>query len=215
MKNFRTNICLIILSFLLISCSVGRKLEKTHYLYLLPIDNSIKLENYNSSKYLKNTNSEKLREIFIEEFRNRLKDYNIVLLIDKSEIYSLKVLNSFTIRIQDLKYYEEFEIKEIKDNEQSQQVNTYYVTSCNLSLDFYIGKEPFSFVSLKKHNVFAGKDEKLSTDRTFWQIIFGTNKDNSVYTYKELDTDVFEDLTRKVAKKTAAKVSRIMYKKTK
>lgn len=215
MKNFRTDICLIIFCFLLISCSVGRKLEKTHYLYLSSIDNSIKLENYDFSKYLKNTNSEKLKEIFIEEFRNRLKDYNIALLIDKNENSSLKVLNSFTLRIQDLKYYEEVEIKEIKDNKQSQQVNTYYVTSCKLSLDFYIGKEPFSFVGLKKHNVFAVKDEKLSTDRTFWQIIFGTNKDNSVYTYKELDKDVFEDLTRKVARKTAAKVSRIMYKKTK
>jgi hypothetical protein len=215
MRKFSTIAFLFILTSLFFSCSIGRKLENTHYLYLTPIDNTIKLENYYSSKYLKNKNFEKLKETFIEEFKNRLKDYNIVLLIERNDNHDLKVLNSFTIKIQELKYYEEFDIKEITGNRQAQEFNTYYVTSCNVSLDFCIGKEPFSFVGIKKHNVFVGKDEKLSTERTFWQIIFGTNKDNLVYTYKELDKDVFEDLTRKIARKTAAKVSQIIYKKSK
>jgi hypothetical protein len=65
---------------------------------------------------------------------------------------------------------------------------------------------------IKQIGAYSSDEERLNTNRTFWQILFGLNKDNSEYTYHELSSDVYDDLIRKAARKSAAKISKAISK---
>lgn len=205
----------LFLIFIADSCTIGKRIDKKQYLYLNIDKITVSIDNYNSNKYISNFSPEDYKIAYINELERCLADYNIVLLNESKEHLTVKIAESFTMKLDEFKIKENYKIEQIPDTYDSNLNKEIFITNCEIIIEFRIGKEPLSFLAIKKHNIYVSKEEKLSNNRTFWQIIFGSNKDNSIYTYKELDKDVFMELTKKSARKTAAKISRIISKKLK
>jgi hypothetical protein len=54
----------------------------------------------------------------------------------------------------------------------------------------------------------VSKEEKLSNNRNFGDYLFGTNKDNTEYRYKGLDSEICMDLAKRCGKRTASRITK-------
>jgi len=196
----------IALSFLFFtSCSVGRYLDDPAYVFI-PSTIDARMSNQ-SQKYLKTENPDYYSNLFLSEFDNELASLNIMMTRDIKTSGN----NVFVLKNIDLSLSESYITETIYEDSLSYQSQNYQIVSCNVSIDFdiYSAGAGGSYL-VKTSSAYAGEDEELSTNRTFWQFIFGVNKDNSVYTYKELNSDVFDELCKKTARRSAAKISRVL-----
>ncbi len=210
MKNkllYIIGILLIVLS----SCSVGRRLDDKAWIV---VDVSQYTDSYqtNSNKYIDETLSDKYFSEFLAELKSSLLSFNIETISGEGNVNNYN--SAYTIQINNAEYIERFETESVFIDGMSVSPEEFDVVSCHL----YSGSKLFKIDKngrnnlLKTYAVSVTKSEKLSNNRTFWQLVFGSNKDNSEYTYKELDDDVFFDLSRKAARRSAAKISRTIYK---
>ncbi|MDD2387730.1 MAG: hypothetical protein PHP52_13215 [Bacteroidales bacterium] len=210
MKNklfYIIGILLIVLS----SCSVGRSLDDKAWIV---IDGSQYTYSFqiNSNKYIDETLSDKYFSEFLTELKSSLLSFNIETISGEANVNNCN--SAYTIQINNVECIEMFETESVFIDGMSVSPEEFDVVSCYLNSDsklFKIDKNGRNNL-LKTCTVSVSKSEQLSNNRTFWQIVFGLNKDNSEYTYKQLDNDVFFDLSRKSARHTAAKISRTIYK---
>jgi hypothetical protein len=209
MKKLNLFLSLAIITFLS-SCSVGRYLDQPAYLYVEGVSSvSIGGE---SQKYINWHNQEMYSVKFNSELDSQLATYNIMITNNASVSYD----RIFSVRFTDISLHETYTIETLYPDSLSNIAETYYLSDCSVSADFdvYSGIEN-NGSHIKSGSVSSFKEEELSNKRTFWQILFGTNKDNSEYHYKELSEDVFDELCEKTARKAAAKISRIISRELK
>jgi len=160
-------------------------------------------------KYLNNHEPERYETKYLSDLETALESHNIYFM-HLNEAASDKL---FLLSISRLQYSEELTEQVVISDTILETQNLYNIISCSVDSEFevyfagYNGNE-----LLKSGSAFASKEEKLSNKRTLWQVIFGANKDNTVYTYTELPEDIFIDLSSKTANRTAAKVSKVLYK---
>lgn len=189
------------------SCSVGRVLDDKAYVY---VDGRRDIVfNSQSSKYLNSSNSDEYYLTFMREFDAALKVYNIELLSTNN----LKQENLYISIAKPFEMSETYSVENIYSDSLSLIPETYKITKCGVNYDFDLyksgsqGKE-----HLKGINVFCSDEEKLNTKRTFFQILFGANKNRTEFTYRELSSNVCDDLMRKTARRSAAKISKTISK---
>jgi len=192
------------------SCSIGRYLDSPAYViidgpYTLVVPEG-------DFKYLSNYDVEKYETVYLSGLESALERHNIYS-IHLEEPTSDKI---FLITISKLNYWEDFTVEMVNSDTLSDSQTVYNVVNCSVDSEFdvyfagYNGNE-----LLKSTSAISSKEEKLSNRRTFWQMMFRANKDNTIYTYTELQEDVFLDLTTKNANRTAAKTSKVLYKQLK
>ena len=193
------------------SCSIGKTLEKTAY---LSIDGNSFICHFSQaeSKYLNDRLGEDYKDEFVTELTESLTPYNFHVVSSPSEIN--ENVSFYILEPEALNLDETYEIESVYMDSTSSFPETFDVVSCDVEVNCGLYKLDGggSKSLIRNITVTVNKDEKLTNQRTFWQIIFGTNKDNSKYTYKELNDDVFFDLSRKSANRVAAKTSRLVYK---
>ncbi len=210
MKKYLYIVVISLFSGLMTSCTIGRYLDTPADLY---INGSVSVSTESSSqKYINKQTDEYYGQIFIQELESSLAGYNITL-IDKPDFTKS---NLFSVKINNLEMEETYVTETVYPDTTSLIPETYNVTSCNVDVGFEVFKYSTSGEhSLKTSSVNVEKEEKLNTNRTFWQILFGTNKDNSQYTYHELSDNVFDDLVKKSARNVAAKISKAISREMK
>ncbi|MDD3741791.1 MAG: hypothetical protein PHH30_11170 [Bacteroidales bacterium] len=189
------------------SCSIGRYLDSPAFVIIDgPNDFVVSNEEF---KYLDLGESDKYEIKFLMQLETALEKHNI---------YSMRIEPTntdklFMILISEISFKESTKTEVIASDTFPDSQEVYNVVSCYAGSEFDVyniglnGNE-----LLKSTSAYTSKEEKLSNKRTFWQMIFRVNKDNSIYTYTELPEDVFMDLCEKNANKTAAKISKVLYK---
>jgi hypothetical protein len=202
---------LAFVAFTFSSCSIGKRLDNTAWIY---VDTSGFTDSYSTSsdKYLDESAGDIYLSEFLDELKSSLSAYNIEVISagtthqDNNSIYF--------IEIKRLEFVEDYETESVYMDSTDYEPTTFNVVSCEVSAKsiLYMLDKGGHKVHVKDYSKTVGKDEKLSNNRTFWQIIFGANKDNSQYTYRELGEDVFIDLSRKAARQTSAGISRQLNK---
>jgi hypothetical protein len=101
-------------------------------------------------------------------------------------------------------------------DENNEKTKVYNITTCSVDAGYRVFKSsPNGWILLKDKSTSASKVEKLNKNRTAAQILAGTNKDNTIYTYHELDLYVFNDLVRKTARNIAEISSLSIHTETK
>ncbi len=211
-------IILLFSSFIAVqSCSIGRILDEKQYVII---------EDYNG-EYMFSGNSDKYYEEFLmDEYMESCKSA----LISQLESYNIEVVNSisdlkthdpsagkfdyYTIRLTTVENNENYETQVVTTDSINNLQETYYVTECDVDINFEVtaSNSSVSDMNLRSSYVTANKKEKFGNNRTFWQVIFGTNKDNSEFNYRELDEDVYKDLYTKAGRRIAGKTSKLIYK---
>jgi hypothetical protein len=198
-------------AFIFTSCAIGKRLDNTAWIYVDTVGFS---DSYTTSsdKYLDDSNGDVYLTEFLDELKSSLSAYNIEVIPvgtshqDNSSVYF--------IEIKKLDFTEDYETESVYMDSTDYEPTIFNVVSCEVDAKsvLYMLDKGGHKVHVKDFNKTVSKEEKLSNNRTFWQIIFGANKDNSKYTYKELSEDVFIDLSKKAARHTSAGISRQLNK---
>ncbi len=210
MKN-KTILSLLIIAFTLSACGVGRSLEKK---VDLKIDDSNLYTSFDSKidKYLNNRHGDDYLNAFDEELRKTLGAYNINVIKLGGKEPSLNN-TMYIIELKNLKFLETYENESISAESNYEGQTDFNIVSCKVEIDGYLYKRKNGRKEkIKPLYIYVDKSEKLTTNRTVSQVVSGQNKDNSQYTYKELNKDIFISLSKKAARHLSAKTSRILYK---
>lgn len=195
---------------LFISCSMGRYLDSPAFV-LIDGPYSVVIPE-GEFKYLGNYESDKYENKFLSELESELERHNI---------YSMRLEPAtsdklFAVIITKLIFNEEFTTEVLTVDSLTETQKVYNVVSCYANAEFDINYSGYGGNELlKSSSAYSSKEEKFSNKRTFFQWVFGVNKDNTIFTYTELEEEVFIDLCEKTAKRTASKISKVLYKQLK
>ena len=198
------------LSVLLVSCSIGKHLESPVYIYIDGVNNIE--QSSKSNKYIDKFTQEHYLKSFNKELEEALKSYNLIAVYSKpntTAMYFKLDVTSFSMR-------ETYEPKEFPADVAGASPKVYNITTCSVDAGYSVYKsvsEGWRFVKDKSASV--SKVEKVNKNRTASQILSGDNKDNSISTYHELDSYVFDDLAKKTARKIAELTSLIVHSELK
>lgn len=201
----------ILTPFILASCSIGRVLDKPAY---VKVKNTNFTTEYQSeiNKYLNLSEEDIYLQAFENQLEESLKSYNISIVTSSNG--NVDPSNLYVIDVKRIYFEETYTIETEYMDSLAEYPESFEVVECDVNVETSLyeidnsGNEKL----MKSTTVYVDKEEKLSNNRTFWQVIFGTNKDNSEFTYKELNEDVFQDLCEKAARRVAAKTSKTIYK---
>lgn len=210
MKSFLNTTVILIASCLFISCAVGHYLDKPAYVYIEGVDNFAVISE--GDKYILNYDMDEYSRVYFAELEKSMQSYNMVPVYSvpsNSESYYKLSFDKVTI-------HESYTIEEVYTDTVSSIPEIFNLAECDFTSDFSVHKAGSSgWHHLKDKAIIVSKEEEISNNRTFFQILFGTNKDNSVYTYHELSPNIFKDLAEKCARRVAAKTSSVIGKEMK
>lgn len=187
--------CLLLV---LSSCSIGKHLASPVYVYIDGVNNIS--QSSKSTKYIDKYTQEQYLKRFNSELVEALKSYNLIAVYsvpNTSEKYFKIDITSFLMR-------ETYEPKEVPPSEKGSSPKVYNLTTCSVELEYTVYKsssDGWQFIRTKSAS--ASKVEKVNNNRTAAQILSGSNKDNSIYTYHELNWTVFDEIVRKTARNVA------------
>lgn len=199
------------------SCSVGRILDEKQYVIIEEYNGTISYSG-NSTKYYDENANEEYLEACYRSIISQLEGYNIEVVNSVSDLKthdpSSGKFQYYTIRLTQVENNENYETQVVTTDSVNNLHDIYYVTECDVDINFEVtaSNTSISDMNLRSSYVTANKEEKFGNNRTFWQIIFGTNKDNSEFHYRELDADVYNDLYSKAGRRIAGKASKLIYK---
>lgn len=210
MKKMINLTVVLLTSFLFISCAVGHYLDKPAYVYIEGVENIAIIAE--GDKYILNYDKDEYSRVYFAELEKSMQSYNMVPVYSmptNSENYYKLSINKVTVR-------ESFNIKEVYTDTTSTVPEVYNLAECDFTSDFSVYKAGSSgWHHVKDKTIIVSKEEEVNNNRTFFQILFGANKDNTVYTYHELSSDIFKDLAEKCARRVAAKTSSVIGKEMK
>lgn len=190
----------MILSMAVSGCFIIKPLKETAD--ILIINNpEIIINSYHDSKYISQENSNSYNQALLQGLNEDGRTYNINFVTDTvikcnySIVFDRVALNetSFTETVDDAK--------------SPYHGKSFVLSRCEISAEysFYSGNRKELIGKLK---TYADKSEKLSNNRNAGDYIFGANKDNTEYRYKELDDNIAEKLCEKCGKHIAQKLTR-------
>jgi len=168
--------------------------------------------------YIENTFETTVNNTFGNKYSDKLKwnDYRAAFMSGlKSEgnYYNLEAVDNnsqhpdFTIVIKSFSVNESSHSETVSDEKSPYNGKSFDLSSLDASSSFVLYKGNKETL-LGEWSTSANKDEKISNNRNFGDYIFGANKDNSEYRYKELKDDICIDLSEKCGKHVIAKITR-------
>lgn len=200
-------ISLLILIACLYGCYIGKPLKTKSTMYV----NFISEANVYASmdaKYAKETSWKEYKNAFIDGLKTESGYYNLEI-IDND-----KQNPDFTLDITKFYISESSSTETVNDAVSQYNGKSFQISGCsaNSSFTLYSGKHD---KMLGEWSSSSSKDEKISNNRNFGDYVFGSNKDNSQYRYKELDDNICTILSEKCGKHVIAKLTRKIAKNQK
>lgn len=192
LKYWTLIFCLVIFT----ACRVGVELP---YNVTSTLNNSeeVSVESPANQKYVNYYTKEAYKSKFESYLKDNLSRYNISL--------SAELNSKLKINIKDFRVYELSSYETVSDEASPDYGTGYNVNSCYVSYKFSI---EFNEENIGEWKVYENKSEEITNRRSFFDYLFGTNKDNSSYRHKDLPQDVFDKIIEKAAKAGSAKISR-------
>ncbi|PIP55314.1 MAG: hypothetical protein COX07_00570 [Bacteroidetes bacterium CG23_combo_of_CG06-09_8_20_14_all_32_9] len=196
------NICFIfvILTTCLSGCYIGKPLKVKSTMYVFFASETGVLTCING-KYAKETKWNEYKNAFIDGLKKESSYYNLVITEDE------KQSADFTLVISSFNVSESLSSETVNDVASPYNGKTFQLSSCNADATFKLYKGNQEKL-LGQWSANAYKDEKISNNRNFGDFVFGTNKDNSEYRYKELDDNICTTLSEKCGNHVIAKLTR-------
>lgn len=189
------------------SCYVNSKLKQTVTAKLI-ISKQPEIErNTNNPKYIQSNTSAGYLNIIDGEVTEQLNDNNV------------KIQNDTNYRAEYIVEIKQIVITERTTKETISDANSPYngtsmdIQSCGVNIEVTVTMDVNKEVIFSKE-IYSSKDESYTNRRTFWEVIFHQNKDNTEYHLKELNTSIFDHLCSKEARKISAAVTHAIKKST-
>ena len=181
------------------SCSINKKLRyqvtaSVNYPSSVSITN-----NAQNAKYLNETNSSLSN--FMDEFHTTISDNNVLIQNDTLG------KPDYLIMINRINLIEGVTTTTVNDPNSTDNLKTFELHNCEVSVEYSVINNQTG-VEIKSKETGVSKEEEYSNKRTFFEVLFGLNKDNTNYHVKELNSTVFDNLSRKAARRVSAKVTR-------
>lgn len=185
---------LSIVVFTIHSCYLGKKIEQNLIVFIDKGNLISKSVSYVHQPIYLNYNT---IELYTENFYGKLLN----------EISYQKNI-SITEDISKANYVLKLNYFEVSESESRQVVNdpaspyngqTYFLSEIDTKCNFDILK---GSEKIGSYTAYADKDEKLKNNQTILQLAVGSNKDNTQYREKSLQSDVCNDLAEKCGKRT-------------
>lgn len=160
---------------------------------------SVNMSKPDDPKYLKESQETLYKEKFIDGLKEELTTYNVTVIendVEKAD-FELKI-TSFSLK-------ETMNTSTVDDAASPYNGQSYALHSCNADVNFILYKD-----GKEMGDWYAGviKEEKLTNNRNVGDYIFGANKDGSEYRHKQLDENIFEDLSGRAGRRTAARITK-------
>lgn len=198
---------LVILLSLLNCCYVNSKLKQEVSAKLI-ISKQPEIErNTNTPKYIQSNSPAGFLNIIDSEITEQLNDNKVKIQTDTN--YTAE----YIIEIERIVLTERTIKETISDANSPYNGISMDVQSCSVDIKVTVTMDINKEVILSKE-IYSSKDESYTNRRTFWEIIFHQNKDNTEYHLKELNTSIFDQLCSKEARKISAAVTRAIKKST-
>jgi len=148
-------------------------------------------------KYIDYATNSQYKEAFSQGLTEELTSMNVVLTEDSHSEFVL-LISSLTIK-------ETVSMSTVEDASSNYNGQSYSLHRCDADAEF----------SLHRHGkkissgwASVSKEEKLNNNRNFGDYLFGSNKDNSEYRYKGLDSGICMDLSKRCGRRTAARITK-------
>lgn len=196
------------LTFILIAlsilggCYTSKKLDR-QVKATLKMDFAIQLQPGPSAKYIDKHTEEEYRQAFREGLKKELA-YSNVQLVDENpefEIYVTSFVISETVKNQT-----------VTDSSSQYYGKTFELTKCDLTSSGRV-RRPLTDEDLGDWSAQKDKEEKITNNRSFGQVITGTNKDGSVTRVKAFDDDTFITLAEQCGRRSAVRVVKLISRK--
>ncbi len=189
-----------ILIILLNGCYIGKPLKENTNLYIeASFETSV--NNTFGNKYSDKLKWNDYKNAFMSGLKSEGSYYNL----EASDVKLQKV--DFTLVIKSFSVSESSHSETVNDEKSPYNGKSFELSSLDASSTFVLYKGNKETL-LGEWSTSANKDEKISNNRNFGDYVFGTNKDNSDYRYKELKDDICVDLSEKCGKHVIAKITR-------
>jgi hypothetical protein len=197
------SILLLILITTLGSCYISRKVETP---LSLKIDRNfeVNIDKPSDPKYIKESDADKYKQLFIDGIINELSNYNVTVISSEAEKYDL------LLKIKELRVRETVNTSTVDDAASPYHGQSYSLHSCDAAVDFVLYRNG---AETDKGWASVDKEEKLTNNRNVGDYILGSNKDGSEYRHKQLSDDIFEDLSQRAGRRTAARITKKLTKK--
>jgi hypothetical protein len=155
------------------------------------------LKRPDNPKYIDYATNEQYQEAFLQGLEEELSSMGVVI--------TKEAQSEFVLLITSLTLQETVSISTVDDASSTYHGQSYALHSCDADAEFTLYRN-----TKKVSSGWAGvsKDEKLSNNRNFGDYLFGTNKDNSEYRYKGLDSEICMDLSKRCGRRTAARITK-------
>lgn len=193
--------------FLLNSCYINSKLGQDVTAKLI-ISKQPEIErNTNTPKYIQSNTSAGYLNIIDSEVTEQLNDNNVKIQTDTSHTAE------YIIEIKKITITESTTKETIYDANSPYNGQALDIQSCGVNIEVTVTIDINKEVIFSKE-IYSSKDESYTNRRTFWEVIFHQNKDNTEYHLKELNTSVFDHLCSKEARKISAAATHAIKKAT-
>jgi hypothetical protein len=182
------------------SCYVSKKLDSPATIKINS-DFTITVNTCNEPKYVSTASSNDYKNHFLDALKSELKENNLTTKDSGNADYELTVTQ--------LKVIEDMSSQSVSDDSSSMNGERFDVHGCGINFYGILYKNGNKVDELKAD---ASKDEELTNRRTFFEWLFGVNKDHTSYHVKEMSSGICERLTEKCGKRTCAVITKKIVK---
>ena len=185
---------LIFISIVVLSsCYISKKLDSPA---TIRIRNNfeVTLAECSEPKYINYSTKETYRREFLEALENELKEHNLISQ-DSGKV-------NYDLEITQLKVQESISSETVNEENFELHGCTVYFSGVLYENGQRIGELSAD----------AARSEDTSNNRTFWEWVFGLNKDNSTYHVKGMSAGICERLSEKCGKHACAVITKRIVK---
>ena len=189
------------IAVLLSSCYVSRKLDTTASIKIHSDFEVVLDEKCSEPKYISNSTKSTYKNYFLDALKSEMKKNNLIPADSGNADYALTVTEFSVV--------ENMNTETVSDASSGENGEKYEVHGCGVYFSGTLSKDGSNSGDLKAD---ASKDEELTNRRTFFDWLFGVNKDHTSYHIKSLSSDVCSDLSSKCGKRACAVITKKIVK---
>ena len=177
---------------------------------LLDTTFSVPVSGDNESVYIYNYTPQEYKAALIDNLWKTFREKNIKMEFSVDENTAPFYLNIAQFTISETIYTET-----VKDTASEQYGQSYDLSTCKIKIEYVLGTPEHQTIGSWK--IVSVRQETLSNNRSFFEWLFGLNKDNTEYHKKILEKDIFlqeiQTVTKRLTKKIAKKIKKSCKKK--
>ncbi|MCD6366165.1 MAG: hypothetical protein J7L46_01355 [Bacteroidales bacterium] len=166
---------------------------------------SVSIDTDNEVIYLDNYSTTTYKETFIEQLLLAFSDKDIQMVFSENNN-----TNTFYLNIAKCRLTENIRRETVEDTASEQYGQSYDLSTCEMKVEYVLSTHNHQTVGSWK--TLSLRQETLSNSRSFFDWLFGVNKNNTEYHEKTLENDIFlqeiQTITERLARKIAKKIKK-------